>query len=367
MKLAYEWYASSARYLSYKVNDKCSLAVSPLTTRITRERAFIEATSKISSFHITSPSGNPLTSLEIRLTKDRLTLIARILSSTDDSYKHVDVMLDIVEKLGYTKDGADVEGATGSYESAEVKVLAMLADAALQAEDFGRAVSSCEKMVEGARKLRSKYPPHASPPSHDARQTPLRASAEEAIEVCWHSCFQLGRQSEFKDTQAKLRLLGFALELCPTTNTLNLLSVWRRIEAEDIEVRKQAVEKRKAKQLSQTHRSLVAPPQAHHGHVNGTSNGTESRSRPTSLAMAFSPLVAQAHHGQDIATNVLGRVSGFAASLPFSVSGRGRSSFDSDRPQTPGSPPLLPSAPDVADTARRAFSRGVGWLIGDDQ
>ena len=355
--------------------DKRSLVVSPPTTRIARERAFIEATSKISSFHITSLSGNLLTPLEIRLTKDRLTLIARILSSTDDAYKHTDVMLDIVEKLGYTKDDAHLEGAAGSYESAEVKVLAMLADAALQAEDFARAVSSCERMVEGARKLRLKYPPHAMPPHYDASQDPLRASVEQAIEVCWHSCFQLGRQSEFKDTHAKLRLLGFALELCPTTSTLNVLGVWRRIEAEDIEVRKQAVEKRKAKQESQTHtrRSVVSPPPAHNGHVNGgTLHGTEGRSRPASLAMAFSPLVAQAQHGQDIATNVLGRVSGFAASLPFSVSvsGRGRSSFDSDRPQTPqipGSPTLLPSAPDVADTARRAFSRGVGWLIGDDQ
>ena len=347
--------------------DKCSLAVSPPTARIARERAFIEATSKISSFHITSPSGNLLTPLEIRLTQDRLTLIARILSSTDDSYKHMDVMLDIVEKLGYTKDGAHLEGAAGRYESAEVKVLAMLADAALQAEDFGRAVSSCERMVEGARKLRTQYPLHASPPGYDTPQDPLRASAEEAIEVCWHSCFQLGRQSEFRDTPVKLRLLGFALELCPTTNTLDVLGVWRRIEREDIEVRKEAVEKRKAKQESQARRSLVAPSQARNGHVNGTLNGTEGRGRPASLAMAFSPLVAQAHHGQDIAANVLGRVSGFAASLPFSVSGRGRSSFDGDRPQTPGSPTLLPSAPDVADTARRAFSRGVGWLIGDDQ
>lgn len=344
--------------------DKCSLAVSPPTARIARERAFIEATSKISSFHITSPSGNLLTPLEIRLTKDRLTLIARILSSTDDSYKSMDAMLDIVEKLGYTKDGAHLEGAAGSYESAEVKVLAMLADAALQAEDFGRAVSSCERMVEGARNLRLKYPPHASPPSYGAPQDPLQASAEEAIEVCWHSCFQLGRQSEFRDTLAKLRLLGFALELCPTANTLDVLGVWRRIEREDIKVRQEAVEKRKAKQA---HGSLVAPSRAHNGHINGASNGTESKSRPASLAMAFSPLVAQAHHGQEIATNVLGRVSGFAASLPFSVSGRGRSSFDSDRPQTPGSPTLLPSAPDVADTARRAFSRGVGWLIGEDQ
>jgi hypothetical protein len=61
------------------------------------------------------------TSLEIRLTKDRLTLIARILSSIDDAYKHTDVMLDIVEKLGYTRDRAHLEGAAGSHESAEVK------------------------------------------------------------------------------------------------------------------------------------------------------------------------------------------------------------------------------------------------------
>ena len=63
----------------------------------------------------------PLLPIEIRLTKDKLSLISRILSSNEDAYKHTEVILELCYKLGYRDDPV-----------AEVKVLAMLADSALQ-------------------------------------------------------------------------------------------------------------------------------------------------------------------------------------------------------------------------------------------
>ena len=91
------------------------MSVSQPTPQIVKEREFIEATSRISSFNVMSKPGVPLLPIEIRLTKDRLGLVSRVMSSNDDAYKHAEVMLDLTRKLGYQDDPV-----------AEVKTLAMI-------------------------------------------------------------------------------------------------------------------------------------------------------------------------------------------------------------------------------------------------
>ena len=63
--------------------------------RITREKEFIEATSRLCSFNLMSRPGIPISPIEIRLTKDRLSLVARVLSNNADAYKHTQVSGDI--------------------------------------------------------------------------------------------------------------------------------------------------------------------------------------------------------------------------------------------------------------------------------
>jgi hypothetical protein len=307
---------------------------------IQKERDFIEATSKICSFNVFTRPGIPITPLEIRLAKDRLDLVARILSSTDDAYKHSDVILELSWKLGFKDDLV-----------AEVKIMSMLVEVALQHEDFLRAEMTCERMVESARRLPASYP------ADGVAITP--EMSQEALEVAWRSCYQLGRQSEFRDTDRKLRLLGFALELCPTANTLDILAAWRRIEAEDIQERRRRSAARTA--LRPTGRRKES--------------GMSMQDRQSGAIAAAGTLfdgLKGLSQGQEAATHMLNKVT---ANFPFSIRG---ARTDEHQPQvagkrdfgslfSSGEPSRHNVTEDVAAGARNALARGVGWLIGGDE
>ncbi|KAF8609240.1 hypothetical protein BDV93DRAFT_518087 [Ceratobasidium sp. AG-I] len=282
------------------------------TPAVVKEREFIEATSRICAFNVVSRPGIPITPIEIRLVKDRLSLIARVLSSTEDAYRHSQVILDLVAKLGFRGDPA-----------AEVKALAMISDAALSAEDFSAAAENSTRMVKTAAKLRG-------------AETP---AAHEAIEVCWHTCYQLGRQTEFADTSAKMTLLAHALELCPPENVGDVLNIWKRLEGEKIEAHKA--------------REPVTRP------VRRTRGG-DHLTLPDMSGPLISPDAAAA------AARTFSRVAGVAANFPFSVRGRlgyGSPSVDDDASSAKSI--ARSASPDsVSHAARHAFSRGVGWLIG---
>lgn len=297
-----------------------SLSVGTPSSAIQYEREFIEATSRICSFNVVSHQGIPISPIEIRLVKDRLSLIARVLSSTDDAYKHSKVILDLTHKLGYRDNIA-----------AEVKVLAMIADAALQAEDFTRAADTAERMVDIVRNLNED--------SGDAENEQM------AKEVCWHSCFQLGRQTEFHDVDKKLKLLAYALELCPPEHMLDVLGIWRKIEGESIVIRRDQLAASK-EEASRARRRAPA-----------SAASFATRLQELQLGTASAPDAAAA-----LASRTIKSV---AANFPFSVRGRqseeGRSSLDGGGSESEN------LGPDVSAHAKQAFARGIGWLIGADE
>jgi hypothetical protein len=187
------------------------LAVAPRTQLIQNEREFIEATSRLCSFKIYSRPGVLITPVEIRLSQDRLSFISRLLSSNEDAYRHPDVLLELIVKLGYRSDSL-----------AEIRTLAMIVDSGLQAEDYGRAADVCDQMVfvvEGLKKKRS-------PSSATGGST----AVDEASEITWRNCFQLGKHDAYKDIARRMRLLGQALTLCPSNEIATLLPVWTRLE-----------------------------------------------------------------------------------------------------------------------------------------
>ncbi|KAG1825798.1 secretory pathway protein Sec39-domain-containing protein [Suillus subaureus] len=319
--------ASSA---NYKVGDMklaydC-LDVPAPSQQLTKERDFIEATSRLSSFNIMSRPGIPILPIEIRLTKDRLSLISRVLSSNAGAYKHTQVMLDLLHKLGFRDDVV-----------AEVKTLAMISDAALQAEDFARAFDTNQKMIDVVFKLRSAI---TSSGSEDLR-------FQEASEVCWLACFQLGRHPEFPDVEQKLTLMGRALELCPADKLNDILIPWRRMEQEDLEVRKERL----------ADHSPRPKPAA-------TKPVSSLQSRLNNLHVPTTPLL-NAEDAAALAGRAFSRV---ASNFPFRVSGRERSesregqarsgSRDESRHRLDGE--------DVTQQASRALQRGIGWLLGAD-
>ncbi|KAJ7492745.1 hypothetical protein FB451DRAFT_1336587 [Mycena latifolia] len=179
-----------SRELYDNASSARSLDVPPPSERLLREKEFIEATSRLSSFNVMSGPGIAISPIEIRLTKDRLSL-------------HTEVILDLVHKLGLRNN-----------------VVA-------EAEDFLRAYETSERMVETVLALRSPYIDVDSPEIQEASE--------------------LGRQPEFEDIEKKLSLLGRALELCPPEKLHDVLIAWRRLENEDVEAREERLSSRDGK------------------------------------------------------------------------------------------------------------------------
>lgn len=319
--------ASSA---NYKVGDMklaydC-LDVPAPSQQLEKERDFIEATSRLSSFNIMSRPGIPISPIEIRLTKDRLSLISRVLSSNAGAYKHTQVMLDLLHKLGFRDDVV-----------AEVKTLAMISDAALQAEDFTRAFDTTQKMIDVVFKLRLAI---TSSGSEDLR-------LQEASEVCWLACFQLGRHPEFPDVEQKLTLMGRALELCPADKLNDILIPWRRTEQEDLEVRKERLADHSPRPKPAVTKPVFS-----------------LQSRLNNLHVPTTPLL-NAEDAAALAGRAFSRV---ASNFPFRVAGREHSetpegqarsgSRDESHRRLDGE--------DVSQQASRVLQRGIGWLLGAD-
>ena len=313
-----------------------SLSIPSRSETVIREQEFIEATSRITSFNVESRPGVPLTPIEIRLTKDRLSLISRVLSSNGDSYKYKEVILELVDKLGFRGDVV-----------ARVKTLAMIADTALQAEDFTQAFATSEAMINTVSQL------CLSPGISEAQ-------LGDAKEVCWVSCFQLGRQTEFPDVPKKLRLLGHALEFCPADRLPEILAAWRRLEKEDIASQQYVSDNQ------DTHRrGRTAAASAQYRKSGAPAPTLASRLQNIHLpASPLSPLVMA--DGAAIA-DTFSRV---ASRFPFTKQKHadhpeGDEGSDSSRGDGAGWPSL--DREEVSAQASRALQRGIGWLIGADE
>ncbi|WOO78903.1 Neuroblastoma-amplified sequence [Vanrija pseudolonga] len=176
------------------------LSVAPESPAIRAEQDFIQATSRLSTYR----SLSNLSPAEIRYTPNKLDLIRRVLSTSDDAYRHPHIVLELAEKLGI-KD-----------EAARAEILAMMADAAVAAEDWTLAQQRVDEMVALAK-----------PDLGDSD-----AAAQRTRDVVWRSCFELGRQSEYGDVVGRQALLAQAMLLCPAEHVSVILPIYRGIEAQ---------------------------------------------------------------------------------------------------------------------------------------
>ena len=305
---------------------------------IIREQEFIEATSRIASFNVETRPGIPLSPIEVRLTKDRLSLVSRVLSSNNDAYKYKEVILELVDKLGFRGDAVP-----------HVKALAMIADTALQTEDFAQAFETSETMIDTVSHLCSS--PGIS-----------QAELNDAKEVCWVSCFQLGRQTEFANVEKKLRLLGHALEFCPADRLPEILMAWRRLEKEGIALRSEGG----AKEGGGGGRHGVTVASAQHRTRQPGAIAPSLASRLQNIHLPASPLVMA-----DSAA-IADTFSRVASKFPFSKSrpqARSSQSEGDNQGQSRGEDVGWPSLDreEVSSQASKALQRGIGWLIGADE
>jgi hypothetical protein len=300
------------------------------------------------SFNVVSRGGVPITPLEIRLTQDKLSLISRVMGSTSDAYKHVDMVLELADKLGFRGDAG-----------AQAAVLAMVADAALQAEDFNLAQENCSRLVQQVLALG---------PSTDEEQ------ARRANNVAWLACYQLGRQPEYTDVDKKKVLLGRALELCPPEQMPDVLAAWRKLDSEmrsahAARSNEQRGRSRRARKATEDTHFLTSPLLSSAAGTLGAGASSlaarlQSLRAGASSRDPASPL-ASAPDAAAMASRALGRVAG---AFSFMESRRDRS-VDSARISNSEREGSLsrPGSTAPGQIATRALSKGIGWLIGDGE
>ena len=296
-----------------------------------KEKEFIEATSRLCSFNLMSRPGIPISPIEIRLTKDRLSLVSRVLSSNNDAYKHTNVILDLVNKLGFRGDVV-----------AEVKALAMLADTALQVGDFDRAYETSERMVKTVLNLRKSPSLTGEDPK-----------THEASEVCWVTCFQLGRHPEFDDVPKKLILLGYALELCPHEQLVDILTTFNRLETDAIEERQIRLTAKKS----------------------GIQHDVDSHKRSPSNHSTVTSLTARLHQlnvpspslvSAPDAAALANKAFTAAANFTLGVGAKGRSLLSDDHQRPRSGSRSGYDGSEVSAQATKVLQKGIGWLLGDE-
>ena len=295
------------------------LAAAPQTPVIRKERDFIEATSRLASFRLTSQPGVALAPIEIRLSTDRLAFVSRLLGANEDAYRHPDVILELVSKLGYGPGGV-----------AGVRAQAMIADAALVAGDSARASETVDKVVEEAGKLLKS-------------KVVAEKDKETAREVGWQACYALGRNPDVARA-VRMRALGLGMGLCPPERIAPLLADWTALEA--------------------------APTAPDVVNARPAPSVTEAASRQLGRAAAFLPF---GRHPEAFSSRATGavppppRASGAVSARreePGANSGSTSRAERAGRAFEPLTTHLAGREGGLRDGLSKGLTAGVGWLIG---
>lgn len=318
----------------------CSLAIPPTTPALRRERAFIEATSRLASF-----ARIALTPFQIRHAKNKLDLIRRILSTSDDAFRHDSIILDLAEKLGLT------------YDVSRAQIIGMLADVAVTHGEYDLAYAHAQKLVDLVKSRHKKRSPED----------------EEAMrDVAFKTCLELGRQEEWSEIDNRMLLLGRAVEFCPSDTIPSVLVTWRSVEDSSLKL-SQAAKRRRLTGVKQPFKpadtaSNFASPIV--GSQEERVLGSRTAARAARMALGF---------GERFKDQIPFRtgISPRLPSLPSSrdasrdrAGGEERRSIDSDRVSLSGlgfGTRDQTDAERVSRHARRALVKGVGWLLGADE
>jgi hypothetical protein len=278
--------------------------------------------------------------LEIRHTPNKLDLIRRLLTSSEDAFRHSEIVLELADKLGVSRPES----------TANVEILGMLAEAAVKAGEYEIADTHCHSIIVLVRKRHVK--------------------ADEAIEtkkkeVCWKSCVLIGRQAEYANIGAKMELLGRAIEYCPPRELPAILEIWRKVEDGQIRLGEAAKRRRLA------------------GITNPAPISAPTSSTPMSPARSVDgeKRVLGSRTAARLAMNFGERLRQYAPSPVLSESGMDdnstpakRTSMESERDV--GRPALAAIFDEAVGAeegermrhqARRALVKGVGWLLGADE
>ncbi|KAI3623229.1 hypothetical protein CBS14141_004012 [Malassezia furfur] len=237
----------------------------------------------------------PLTPDEVRALPDRFVLLARVLALHPSAYRAPQI-----------RSLARALAAPAPSAVAEVRIDAMLADAATGAGDYTAARDLCERAARGAQAL-----------PHDAAHDAAHAAA-------WRACFQLAKAPDVPDARTRARLLGQALALAPPTELPRVLAAWR---------------------AAPPHAGVPPPP---------------GRAPPRTLARFL---------GSGTPRSSSGARGAAAPATPKEAAAtqRTRALFDRLQSASPSARPsaLLGSTASLREVVNTSLTRGMGWWMGE--
>ncbi|KAL8635815.1 MAG: hypothetical protein Q9228_006733, partial [Teloschistes exilis] len=214
----------------------------PASQSFAEANALIAATHAMSFYSLTLQHGVPFQPVNVRTTKDPLSLIGKILEQNPRSYTKLDDLIEIGQNLvragpgpkqSQHKTSSSDHQATSSIQTLDQKLLdsssritSMAIEAALTENDFDTAYSYIINRL--------------SPTTSANDSSPSSSTPED--DISWRAAFLAGRfspstqsitsPSSFRRPEQRLELLSLALILAPSSHLPEILTVWRGVEAD---------------------------------------------------------------------------------------------------------------------------------------
>jgi hypothetical protein len=369
--------------------DILSLSVCAASPAIVRQKSLIEATSSLMTYSL------PLTPVEILHHPNKLELIGSVIANpTSNAYRHPEVLLDLAAKLGSERD------------SDAVTVHSMLVTACIRAGEWSMGSGHCEEMFMQAKNTRKKL--DANP-----------AADESVREKTWISCFDLAKHTGL-ETAKRIQLFGWVVELCPASEMGRVLAAWLSVEREQMQdcerVKRRRVEGRLGSYTAAGHSTPPSPmsrsrpttgvgpsPSSPSFMASERVLGSRTAARAARLAIDFSERLHLKTYAASLAPRDRSADS-TSASISGSTRGHGyHLGGDDQQPRTSGELSRHASergssrtagaaevpAPEgrqgerefgsllgglgvseedrMRDHAKKAFVKGVGWLLGAEE
>ena len=216
-----------------------------------RCEALIKATHALSFYSLILHHGVPFQPVNIRVSKDPVSLLSKVLDQNPRSYTKLDDLISIAKNfvIARLNDSGDtssnVQPSPQQLEEekqhAERRVIGMAVEAALAEDDFETAYSY---VVNKLNPPSSAFEP---PNLEGAKKQRTQPQSAEDDDLSWRSAFVAGRhrgtdisQSQSSATSSpvlrrleqRMELLSQALLLAPPSALPEILAVWRRCEEE---------------------------------------------------------------------------------------------------------------------------------------
>lgn len=212
--------------------------------------ALIAATHALSFYSLTLQHGVPFQPVSIRVSKDPVGLLEKVLEQNPRSYTKLDDLIEIGTNLvsAGLHDDSQESGAQDlpkRRRDAERRVTFMAVEAALREDDFETAYSYIINRLTPSGAEITAPNNRSTPAAHKRNVSKGSMTLQPEDDTSWRAAFLAGRYRPSSSSPHTLRrleqrteLLSLALLLAPTSALTEILAAWRRCEEETTALRR---------------------------------------------------------------------------------------------------------------------------------